>query len=291
MRSNSNMQSSSILGTKSKYEVGYDDLKFDNEVGHGSFGIVYRGELRGSVVAIKVMKGLGTKETDDFVSEIKVMLSLPLNTNVVQLIGVCTDPSRSLCIITEFLDMGSLYNYLNKNEIPDILLASMCSGIAGGIVHLHKNKVVHRDLASRNILLSTELIPKVSDFGLSRVTQNEQGNQTQTDTGPLKWMAPECIIKRNYSTKSDVWSFGVLMIECITREEPFPEIEPVAAATQICMGSLMPEIPIQLMENNNLYQDLGNTVKWCCQVDISARPNMVEVYTHLCEIRKQYCGY
>jgi len=282
----------SILGSISHFEVNYDDLKFENEVGHGAFGVVYKGQLNGNEVAIKVMKSLGPKEIEEFVSEIKVMMALKPNTHVVQLIGVCTDPSKSLCIITEFLGMGSLFNYFSKNLLPDVLLNSICVGIANGVTHLHKDNIIHRDLAARNILLTSDLVPKVADFGLSRVTQNiQQSNQTKTETGPLKWMAPECIMSKTYSTKSDVWAFGIVMVECMTRNEPYADLEPVAAATQVCMGSLMPDIPLKEREANPLYDDLYKVVLWCCQKDVSSRPHMVDVYTHLCEVRRQYFGY
>jgi len=104
-------------------------------------------------------------------------------------------------------------------------------------------------------------------------------------------MAPECIMAKTYSTKSDVWAFGVVIVECMTRSEPYPELEPVAAATQVCMGSLLPEVPWKDRETNPLYDDLYKVVLWCCQKDAGTRPHMIEVYTHLSEVRRQYFGY
>jgi serine/threonine protein kinase len=91
------------------------------------------------------------------------------------------------------------------------------------MLHLHNNNIVHRDLAARNILLSEVGEPKVSDFGMSRLVDNDDGNTTKATVGPLKWMAPESLRSREYSKKSDVWSFGVVVWEIVTRQEPYKD--------------------------------------------------------------------
>ncbi len=89
------------------------------------------------------------------------------------------------------------------------------------MLHLHNNNIVHRDMAARNILLSEIGEPKISDFGMSRLVTDDGGNTTKATVGPLKWMAPESIRNREYSKKSDMWSFGVTVWEIVTREEPY----------------------------------------------------------------------
>ncbi len=89
------------------------------------------------------------------------------------------------------------------------------------MLHLHNNNIVHRDMAARNILLSATGSPKISDFGMSRLIADDHGNTTKSDVGPIKWMAPEAIKYKEYSKKSDMWSFGVTVWEIVTRQIPF----------------------------------------------------------------------
>jgi len=135
------------------------------------------------------------------------MKNLRPHENVVLLTGICKEP---LSIIVEYMEGGSLFNYLRNLEIKisNELQILFIVGIARGMFHLHSEKIVHRDLASRNVLLTKSLIPKISDFGMSRVNlENEDANKTSSNVGPLKWMAPECISENKYSNKSDVWAF------------------------------------------------------------------------------------
>ncbi|PRP84566.1 fibroblast growth factor receptor 4 [Planoprotostelium fungivorum] len=109
-----------------------------------------------------------------------------------------------------------------------------------GMLHLHKE-----NLAVRNILLTKHLEPKVTDFGMSRVTESaeDQGAKTNTNVGPVKWMAPEALKDRHYSNKSDVWSFGVVIWEIVQVFEPFPEMTPIEAAVAIVVDKMRLEIP------------------------------------------------
>jgi serine/threonine protein kinase len=91
------------------------------------------------------------------------------------------------------------------------------------MLHLHNNNIVHRDLAARNILLSATGAPKISDFGMSRVIAEDTGNTTKSTVGPVKWMAPESIKHKEYSKKSDTWTFGVVVWEIVTRQEPYKD--------------------------------------------------------------------
>jgi len=162
--------------------------------------------------------------------------------NVVQFLGITNDP---LCIITEFLDQGSLYGYLHSEAKVDAnIIMNFVKGISAGMLHLHREGIIHRDLAARNILLGSGFQVKISDFGLSRNNSSQiQGNQTKSDTGPLKWMAPEAIKYRVYSTMSDVWSFGVVLWEIVTRKDPYPDLDPVQTALEVTHSGLKLQIP------------------------------------------------
>jgi len=121
---------------------------------------------------------------------------------------------------------------------------NIAKGIAAGMLHLHREGIVHRDLATRNILLGSGNQVKISDFGLSRNTGDaNSSDQTKSDTGPLKWMAPEAIRNREYSRSSDSWAFGVTLYELVARSEPYVGLDPVQAALQVTHSGLRLEIP------------------------------------------------
>jgi serine/threonine protein kinase len=98
---------------------------------------------------------------------------------------------------------------------------------------LHNNNIVHRDLAARNILLSGTGEPKISDFGMSRLVNDNKGNTTKSNVGPIKWMAPESIKRKEYSKKSDIWSFGVVVWEVVTGQEPYKDEDLMELALNI----------------------------------------------------------
>jgi serine/threonine protein kinase len=136
-------------------------------------------------------------------------------------LGITVAPNPQ-CIVTEFLDGGSLTSLLySRKTITQKMLYDIVYGIAAGVLHLHKEGIVHRDLAARNVLMTSGGQVKISDFGMSRKTQNS-GGVTKTENGPLKWMAPECLYERKYSIKTDVWAFGVTLFEIVSRGEPYP---------------------------------------------------------------------
>ncbi|PRP86255.1 serine/threonine-protein kinase HT1-like [Planoprotostelium fungivorum] len=221
-----------------KTRMDYKDLRNLVEVGAGAFGIVYRAEWNGENVAVKQVKTefVSDVQMQEFLSEVSILEALLPHPNLV-LFKAATFPPQPLSMITEFCDGGSLYAYVRK--YPNLALAEklrLLTEISKGMHHLHKQKVVHRDLALRNILLSSELQAKVSDFGMSRATASEDGSTTTAIVGPLKWMAPEAITQNKYSTKSDVYSFGILIWELFEEKDPYPGLQPVEAAVQVVEG-------------------------------------------------------
>jgi len=207
----------------------------------------------------------------EFKSEAAVMKNLRPHVNVVQFLGITSSPQ--LCIITEFLDNGSLYQLVfSDSKIDANLLANIAKGISAGMLHLHKEGIVHRDLATRNILLGAGYQVKISDFGLSRVVDSSTSgsNQTRSDTGPLKWMSPEAIRNREYSTKSDVWAFGVTLYEVVARNEPYLGLDPVQTALQV-NGGLRLDIPYYTPSV------LAEIMQGCFQTDPNLRPDFSSI--------------
>ncbi|PRP84423.1 putative LRR receptor-like serine/threonine-protein kinase [Planoprotostelium fungivorum] len=216
------------------------------EIGSGAFGIVFKAAWRELSVAVKQIKSehVTREQVESFLKEVAILQNLRPHPNLVMFIGM-TIPPQPLTMITEFCDGGSMYDYIRKNPTDLSLKMKWINGIALGMLHLHKEKVVHRDLAVRNILLTKYLEPKVSDFGMSRVTEaaENEGSQTATNIGPIKWMSPEALKERHYSAKSDVWSFGVVIWEIITESDPFPGVNPVEVAVAVVRDGKRLDIP------------------------------------------------
>jgi len=232
--------------SRKAYEIDYNELKDLMEIGKGSFGIVYRGTWRSTPVAVKQLNDLALndeKALADFRTEAEILKNLRNHPNVVLFIGI-TSPPQPVTIVTEFCAKGSLWKLLKSSFILDEnTVLRIVNGIAKGMLHLHSENVVHRDLAARNILVTENLEPKVSDFGLSRKQEGGDGGTTQSAVGPLKWMAPESIQSRQYSPASDVWSFGVVIWEIFNKTEPFPTMDGVVVAMEVCTKNLRLQIP------------------------------------------------
>eukprot|EP01118_Nematostelium_gracile_P019163 TRINITY_DN8777_c0_g1_i1.p1 TRINITY_DN8777_c0_g1~~TRINITY_DN8777_c0_g1_i1.p1 ORF type:complete len:215 (+),score=73.78 TRINITY_DN8777_c0_g1_i1:24-647(+) len=202
------------------------------------------------------------------------MQNMKSHPNVVLFIGIVPKP---FCIVTEFLEGGDLRSLLaNPTKGIDLALKMrIIRGCANGMMHLSKEGIIHRDLAARNILLTRELIAKVADFGLSRLSDTSSVVYSKGDIGPLKWMSPEAIRKKRYSEKSDVFSFGVLCFEIISREEPYPTLDAVQAATAVVVEGLRAHLP------NDAPPQLIQVVDACYAEEPEDRPTFTELVTAL----------
>ncbi|KAK1340392.1 hypothetical protein QTO34_018961 [Cnephaeus nilssonii] len=195
----------------------------------GEFGEVCSGHLklpgkREIFVAIKTLKsGYTEKQRRDFLSEASIMGQFD-HPNVIHLEGVVTK-STPVMIITEFMENGSLDSFLRQNDgqFTVIQLVGMLRGIAAGMKYLADMNYVHRDLAARNILVNSNLVCKVSDFGLSRFLEDDTSDPTYTSALggkiPIRWTAPEAIQYRKFTSASDVWSYGIVMWEVMSYGE------------------------------------------------------------------------
>ncbi|KOC60955.1 Tyrosine-protein kinase Btk29A [Habropoda laboriosa] len=201
-----------------KWEIDPAELHLLEELGSGMFGVVRRGKWCGSIdVAVKMMKE-GTMSEDDFIEEAKVMTKLQ-HQNLVQLYGVCSK-DRPIYIVTEYMRHGSLLNYLRRHEATlgaNVgLLLDMCIQVCKGMAYLERHNYIHRDLAARNCLVGSENVVKVADFGLARYVLDDQYTSSGGTKFPIKWAPPEVLNYTRFSSKSDVWAYGVLMWEVFT---------------------------------------------------------------------------
>ncbi|XP_023665956.1 ephrin type-A receptor 7 isoform X2 [Paramormyrops kingsleyae] len=208
-------------------ELDASCIKIERVIGAGEFGEVCSGRLklpgkRDTAVAIKTLKvGYTEKQRRDFLCEASIMGQFD-HPNVVHLEGVVTR-GKPVMIVIEYMENGSLDAFLRKHDgqFTVIQLVGMLRGIAAGMRYLSDMGYVHRDLAARNILVNSNLVCKVSDFGLSRVIDDDP-EAVYTTTGgkiPVRWTATEAIQYRKFTSASDVWSYGIVMWEVMSYGE------------------------------------------------------------------------
>ena len=191
------------------------------KIDEGNFGVVYKGIVKlqdGSInkemiVAIKEIKAKSIESQMEMKKEAELIQGLN-HQYIIKFIGICSEEMSPLKIILEFAELGSLHKYLiaHKNQINIKKLVNYCYQIALAMEYLASMWIVHRDLAARNVLLVSEDVCKVTDFGLSRpVNENKYYTLSREAFLPMRWYPPD-IIKDNhkkFDEKSDVWSFGV----------------------------------------------------------------------------------
>uniref|UniRef100_A0A3Q3H149 receptor protein-tyrosine kinase n=1 Tax=Labrus bergylta TaxID=56723 RepID=A0A3Q3H149_9LABR len=214
-------------------ELDASCIAIDKVVGAGEFGEVCSGRLKlpskkEICVAIKTLKGGYTdKQRRDFLAEASIMGQFD-HPNIIRLEGVVTR-SKPVMIVTEYMENGSLDSFLRKHDaqFTGIQLVGMLRGIASGMKYLSDMGYVHRDLAARNILVNSNLVCKVSDFGLSRVLEDDPEAAYTTRGGkiPIRWTAPEAIAYRKFTSASDAWSYGIVLWEVMSYgERPYWEM-------------------------------------------------------------------
>jgi hypothetical protein len=195
----------SVVGLEQRYGkwfIPFSDLKFGEQLGQGSSGQVFRGTWKNTSVALKVSM---TQANSSVISELELMMQLRPHPNVVQLFGFSVHPETdSIILVIEFCNDGSLDNALFDITRPEISTSQKITwmlGVAKGLGHLHANHIVHRDVAARNVLLQNNE-PKITDFGMSRLVEEDKRGTTKSELGPIRWMAPESLRNKEYSTKS-----------------------------------------------------------------------------------------
>uniref|UniRef100_A0A8C7YL80 Tyrosine-protein kinase n=1 Tax=Oryzias sinensis TaxID=183150 RepID=A0A8C7YL80_9TELE len=204
-------------------------LKFLQLLGKGNFGSVEMcrydplQDNTGEVVAVKKLQHSTEEHMRDFEREIEILKSLQ-HENIVKYKGVCYSAGRrNLRLIMEYLPFGSLRDYLikNKDRIDHQKLVHYASQICKGMEYLSSKRYIHRDLATRNILVESELRVKIGDFGLTKVLPQDKEYYMVKEPGesPIFWYAPESLTESKFSVASDVWSFGVVLYELFTHSD------------------------------------------------------------------------
>ncbi|XP_067322759.1 ephrin type-A receptor 6 isoform X3 [Anolis sagrei] len=264
-------------------EIDPSRIRIERVIGAGEFGEVCSGRLktpgkREIPVAIKTLKGgYVDRQRRDFLREASIMGQFD-HPNIIRLEGVVTK-SRPVMIVVEYMENGSLDSFLRKHDghFTVIQLVGMLRGIASGMKYLSDMGYVHRDLAARNILVNSNLMCKVSDFGLSRVLEDDPEAAYTTSGGkiPIRWTAPEAIAYRKFSSASDAWSYGIVMWEVMSYgERPYWEMSNQDVILSIEEGYRLPA-PMGCPAS------LHQLMLHCWQKERNHRPKFIDIVTFL----------
>ncbi|XP_068608355.1 mitogen-activated protein kinase kinase kinase 7-like [Brachionichthys hirsutus] len=263
-------------------DIQYEDIHVEAAVGRGTFGVVYKAIWRGKDVAIKTIDS--ENERNAFLVELR-QLSRVNHPNIVQLYGSCDNP---VCLVMEYAECGSLYNLLHSAAQPQYTAAhamSWCLQCAQGVAYLHAMKpkaLIHRDLKPPNLLLvSRGTVLKICDFGTACDIQTYMTN----NKGSAAWMAPEVFEGSNYSEKCDVFSWGIILWEVITRKKPFDEIGGSAFCIMwaVHRGTRPPLI-------RDLPEPIETLMTCCWDKEPNQRPSMEEVKNSMSHLMKYFPG-
>lgn len=208
---------------KDAWEIPRESLQMEKKLGAGQFGEVWMATYnKHTKVAVKTMKP-GSMSVEAFLAEANLMKTLQ-HDKLVKLHAVVSQ--EPIFIVTEFMAKGSLLDFLKSEEgskQPLPKLIDFSAQISEGMAFIEQRNYIHRDLRAANILVSGSLVCKIADFGLARIIEDNEYTAREGAKFPIKWTAPEAINFGSFTIKSDVWSFGILLMEIVTYGRiPYP---------------------------------------------------------------------
>ncbi|TKY58138.1 G-type lectin S-receptor serine/threonine-protein kinase SD2-5 [Spatholobus suberectus] len=287
----------------------YNDLEtatnnFSMKLGQGGFGSVYKGVLPdGTQLAVKKLEGIGQGKKE-FRVEVSIIGSIHHH-HLVRLKGFCAEGSHRL-LAYEYMANGSLDNWIFNKHNGEFVLDwetryNIALGTAKGLAYLHENcdpKIIHCDIKPENVLLDDNFLVKVSDFGLAKLMTREQSHVFTTLRGTRGYLAPEWITNCAISEKSDVYSYGMVLLEIIggrknydPRETPEKSYFPSFAFKMMEEGKVREilDSKLETYENDERVHTAVKVALWCIQEDMSLRPSMtkvVQMLEGLCTVPK-----
>lgn len=265
----------------SRYRINAADVSLEKVISRGAFGIVWRGTYHGEHVAVKkiIAERINEHEVHRFVNEITLMAELS-HPNIVRFLGMMWTNNYDLAAVSEYIEGGDLRQKLAD---PTLRLSwkrekqPLALGIATGLAYLHAQDpiIIHRDLKSRNVLVTSNWVAKIVDFGLSK---RQHIDETMTSgVGTLLWTAPEILRGEKYSDKADIYSYGVILTELDSRKLPYhhKDLSEMAIAHNVANGALSPYI------SPDLPRLLRELIKRCVNIDQHSRPSANEIIAQL----------
>ena len=275
-----------LARSPSVLDIPFSDIVMDDVIDSGAFGEVYRARWCGNRVAVKQLRGatVTDKSRASFQREIFVMNCLR-HPNIVLLLGACQTPPH-LCIVMELLLGGSLYHMIYDNGYKMTLkqIQQVSLDITCGLQYLHGINILHRDLKSKNVLLTNNQFPcqaKLCDFGLARMRQ-----ETATMTGNIgtvHWTAPEIMNSKRYRFTADVYSFGMVLYEMASGKLPFADKIPMAVMVSVVINKERPPMD-EVKSRHGDDSLLQKVIEKCSEWEESKRPNITEVVSMLTEL-------
>jgi serine/threonine protein kinase len=255
------------------------DIRKTRSIGEGAFGQVFEGVWQGTTrVAMKRLSD--ATHARAFEKEANLLRDLR-HPNVVMFVGLFRDERGEMWIVTEFLSLGSLRHLLHRDgaRVTSSALLLMAKDAAAGMKYLSQNRILHRDLAARNLLVKAEdkrFVVKVADFGLSRVTDGTT-YYSRSRKFPVKWTAPEALQFAKFTSKSDVWSFGVVLWEMYEfGKVPYQGMSNRDAMQFVLSGNRLPR-------PDACPADLYRLMLDCWRADAQQRPSFQQIYDAVVE--------
>ncbi|MCO5550891.1 hypothetical protein L7F22_004385 [Adiantum nelumboides] len=276
-------KSDKVLEDVAEWEIPWEELVIGERIGLGSYGEVYRGDWHGTEVAVKKFldQDISGDFLEEFRSEVRLMKRMR-HPNVVLFMGAVMR-APNLSIVTEFLPRGSLYRLIHRSnsQLDERRRMRMALDVARGMNYLHNSTpvIVHRDLKSPNLLVDKNWVVKVCDFGLSRMKHSTFLSSKST-AGTPEWMAPEVLRNEPSNEKCDVYSFGVILWELATLQQPWAGMNPMQVVGAVGFQQRTLDIP------DNMDPVIVRIIRQCWQSDPAARPSFAEIMTALKPLQK-----
>jgi len=257
-------------------EIKKSEITLGEIIGKGKAGNVYIGKWKGKEVAIKMFNNADKIDDKEFQKELAIMSLLHSEELILPCYGGSSKKGEKF-IVSELMEV-SLYELIHDKEfqIPELVYQLVALAVARGVNYLHSCEIIHRDLKSLNLLVNKDFQVKICDFGLSRVIDHT--TQMTGNIGTVAWVAPELFAeKKNYSEKADVYSFGIICWELLTRKLPFEETESFSIPLLVLKGK-RPALP---KEGTKEYQKL---IKKCWNQKPDKRPIFSMIINTLTEM-------